>query len=175
MSTVKVFTYFVLIIFVIVVFLFGRACENGFGYQAGSGLGSLADIENEKYKCEYLQQYADTFFSIYPQYKLPAGNSAETMIVGDNFMNLSAIYFDIFPGETYFVQWCGTGFISVRMAYNNQMRKPIVENVRADAIVADSTKERIAKRFRTEVLNKIDSIIAASKDSTNAIWVSPEE
>lgn len=148
---------------------FIMACKYGIGYQAGSGLGSLVDVADDKYKCEYLQQYADTFLSIYPQYKLPPGNSAESMIGDDNFMNLTSIYFDNYPRQTYFVQWCGTGFVSVRMAYDNQKREAIVENIRENVIITDSIKKEMTKRFKTEVLSKIDSIISVSKDSTNAI------
>jgi hypothetical protein len=172
MPTKKILSYFgwvILIILALIAFVFVRAWKNGFGYGAGSGVGSLVDVADKKYKCEYLQQYVDTFFSIYPQYKLPSGNSAESMIDGDNFMHLTSIYFDSYPRQTYFVQWCGTGFVSVRKAYDNQKREVIIENLREGVVVTDSVKEMMKKRFETEVLAKIDSIISTSKDSANAI------
>lgn len=163
----------ILIAFGIFVFSFVRSCNNGFGYQAGSGLGSLVDIDKEKYKSEYIEKYVDTFFKVYPQYLPTPGDLAQSMTSGYEFLNLTNIYFDKYPRETYCVQWSGTGFISVRFAYNYETREEVIENVRANSIVADSTKERMTKRLRFEVLDKIESIISKSKDSTIAIWKSP--
>lgn len=175
MSAKRTLSYFgglILVILALIAFVFVRTCNNGFVYRAGSGVGSLVDIADEKYKCEYLQQYVDTFFGIYPQYKLPPGNSAESVIGDDNFMHLTTIYFDNSPRQTYFVQWCGTGFVSVRIAYDNQKKDFIVENIRENVVVTDSIKKAMTKRFKTEVLDKIDSIISTSKDSANAILTS---
>ena len=176
MTTGKVLGYIgltILVVFGIFVFAFVRSCNNGFGYRAGSGLGSLVDIEKEKYKSEYIEKYVDTFFKVYPQYLPTPGDFAKSMTSGYEFLNMTNIYFDKYPKETYCVQWRGTGFISVRFAYNYETGEEVIENVRTKSIIADSTKKRMAKRLRVEVLDKIDSIISKSKDSTIAIWKSP--
>ena len=176
MTTGKILGYIgltILVAFVIFVFPFVRSCNNGFGYQAGSGLGTLVDIDKEKYKSEYIEKYVDTFFKLYPQYLPTPGDLAKQMTSGYEFLNMTNIYFDKYPRETYCVQWSGTGFISVRFAYNYETREEVIENVRANSIIADGVKERMTKRLRTEILDKIDDIISKSKDSTIAIWKSP--
>lgn len=176
MTIGKVLSFITLVILLVLgifAILFVRSCKNGFGYQAGSGLGSLVDIDKEKYKSEYIEKYVDTFFKIYPQYLPASGDLAKSMTSGYEFLNMTNIYFDERPRETYCVQWSGTGFISVRFAYNYETREEIIENVRANSTIADSIKERMTKRLRIEVLNKIDSIISKSKDSAIAIWKPP--
>ena len=176
MTTGKILSYIgftILIAFGIFVFAFVRSCNNGFGYQAGSGLGSLVDIDKKKYKSNYVEKYVDTFFKVYPQYLPTSGDLAKSMTSGYEFLHMTNIYFDKYPRETYCVQWSGTGFISVRFAYNYETGQEITENVRANSVIADSTKLRMTNRFRVEVLSKIDSIISKSKDSTIAIWKSP--
>ncbi len=176
MTLGKIINYISLAVFVaLVVFIimFVRSCDKGFGYKAGSGLGSLVDIEKEKYKSEYIEKYVDTFFKIYPRYKPLPGDLAKSMTSGYEFLNLTNIYFDTFPKETYCVQWSGTGFISVRFAYDYEKNEEVVENTRANAIIADSVKQRMTKRLRIEVLDKLDSIISKSSDSAIAIWKPP--
>ena len=180
MTTGKILAYIGLTILIgfgisilVFVFSFVKSCNNSFGYQAGSGLGSLVDIDKEKYKSEYVEKYVDTFFEVYPQYLPTPGDLAKSMTSGYEFLNMTNIYFDKYPRETYCVQWSGTGFISVRFAYNYETREEVVENVRANSIIADSVKERMTKRLRTEILDKIDSIISQSNDSIIAIWKSP--
>jgi len=173
MKTLKQVGLVFLIALGVVVFLFVRSCNNGFGYQAGSGLGSLVDIGHEKYKSEYIEQYVDSFFKVYPQYLPKPGDLAKSMTSGYEFLNMTNIYFDKSPRETYCVQWSGTGFISVRFAYNYETGQEIIENVRNNAIIADSIKQRMTKRLRREILDKIDSLISKSKDSSIAIWKSP--
>ncbi len=151
------------------VVIFIRSCKNGELYQAGSGVGSLVDIDSEKYKSEYLQKYADSFFKLYPKYKLSEEQEKERASTTE-VLDLTNIYFAENPREIYSVQWSGTGFISVRFAYDCENFRDITENVRMNSIIADSVKERMTKRFRKEVLDKIDSIISKSKDSTVAIW-----
>jgi hypothetical protein len=150
------------------VFLFVRACNKGELYQAGSGVGSLVDIDKEKYQSDYLQKYADTFFKAYPKYKL-SPEQEQLRHSTSEVLDLTDIYFDEHPKEIYSVQWSGTGFISIRFAFDCENFQEITENTRLNSIIADSVKERIEKRFRKEVLNRIDSIISMSKDSTEAI------
>ena len=172
MTTGKILGTIAVIILIaagIFVFSFVRSCNNGFGYQAGSGVGSLVDIGDDRYKCEYMQKYVDTFFKIYPQYRPTAGDLAKNMTSGYEFLEMTNIYFKKYPNETYCVQWCGTGFVSVRFAYNYQTNQEVIENVRANSIIPDSEKERMTKRFKNEVISKIDSIISKSKDSLIAI------
>ena len=79
MTTGKILGYIgltILVAFGIFAFAFVRSCNNGFGYQAGSGLGSLVDIDKEKYKSEYIEKYVDTFFKLYPQYLPTPGDLA---------------------------------------------------------------------------------------------------
>jgi len=161
----------VLIAVIIFITIFVRSCNNGFGYQAGSGLGSLVDISGEKYKHRYLQQYADSFFVLYPQYKVPANDPTKYMTSGYEFLHLTKFYFDQKPREIYCVQWEGSGFISVRFAYSYETNQEILENTRDKVYVDDHEKDRMTKRLRTEILDRIDSIIATSKDKDSAIYV----
>lgn len=172
MTIGKIIGYILLIVLgvcLVFVVLFVRSCNNGELYQAGSGVGSLADIDSEKYKSEYLQKYTDSFFKLYPRYKLSEEQQKQRASTSE-VLDLTNIYFPESPREIYSVQWSGTGFISVRFAYNCENSEEITENIRMNSIIADSVKERIAKRFRMEILDKIDSIISKSKDSTVAIW-----
>ena len=148
---------------------FIKSCNYGFGFQAGSGLGSLVDIGNEKYKSEYVKKYAEFFLKANPQYLTPKDDPANAMTSGYEFLEMTNIYFDKYPKEIYCVQWNGTGFISVRFAYNCETKEEVVENRRENVLIPDSTKERMTRRLRVEVLDKIDSIISKSKDSVNAI------
>ena len=176
MKAIKILGLVVLVVFgavAIALIIFVRACNDGFGYRAGSGLGSLVDIDGEKYKSEYLEKYVDTFFTAYPRYKPRSGDLTESMTSGYEFLNLTSIYFDSYPRETYCVQWSGTGFISVRFAYDYEKGEEVIENERANAMVADSIKQRMTKRLKTEVLSRIDSIISKSADSSIAIWKPP--
>jgi len=161
----------VLGIILIAVISLVRACNSGFGYQAGSGLGSLVDIGHEKYKAEYLKRYADTFFRLYPQYKVPNGDPSEYVATSYDFLDMTKFYFNSNPQETYFVQWEGTGFISVRFAYDYRTGQQVLENPRNKVFVSEKEKERMTNRLRFEILDRIDSIIAASKDKDSAIHV----
>jgi hypothetical protein len=164
----KIFKYiglFALISIVIYAILFVRVW---FGYQAGSGLGSLVDIDSQKYQSRYLEKYADTFFSIYPQYKVPP-IQANNITDGYEFLHLTSFYFDTKPREIYCIQWEGTGFISMRFAYNYETDRNVIENHRQKRYVDQNEKLRMEKRLITEVLNRIDSIIAKSKDRDSAI------
>jgi hypothetical protein len=152
---------------------FVQSCNNGNLYQAGSGVGSLVDIEKEKYKSEYLKKYADTLLKHYPQYNPLPNDILKSMTAGDDVLDITNIYFSKYPKETYSVQWSGTGFISVRFAYDYEKGEEIIENIRKNSIIGDSVKERMTKRFRIEILDKIDSIISKSKDSINAILKLP--
>jgi hypothetical protein len=165
----KIIAWAVLIAVIALIIVFVRACNNGFGYQAGSGLGSLADIGNEKYKHSFLKKYSDTFFVIYPEYRVPASDPTERMTSGYEFLDMTKFYFSETPKEIYCVQWEGTGFVSVRFAYNYETGVEVIENRREKVYVAEDEKERIAKRLRVEILDKIDSIIARSKDKDSAI------
>lgn len=158
---------------IIAIVWFFVELNRGFGYKAGSGLGSLVDIDNEKYKHEYVAKYLDSFFKVYPYCMRDSGDYIKPMIRGYEFLNLSNIYFRTHPRETYCVQWSGTGFISVRFAYDYENGIDVFENERAGALIADSVKQRMTTRLRTEVLDKIDSIIAKSADSTVAIYKRP--
>jgi hypothetical protein len=170
MKTLKYIGIIIAIIVAIFIFSFVRSCNDGFGYQAGSGLGSLVDIGHEKYKSKYLAQYVDTFFKIYPKYRVDSGDfTIKNMTSSYDFLHLTNIHFDNYPKETYCVQWSGTGFISVRFAYNYEINEEVVENPRNDRLISDSIKDRMTQRLRTEVLDRIDSIISKSKDSTVAI------
>src|SRR5687767_8546450 len=131
----------VLIAIIILIISFVRACNNGFGYRAGSGLGSLVDIGGEKYKHSYLQKYADTFFVLYPQYKVPASDPTESMTSGYEFLDLTKFYFNERPKEIYCVQWEGTSFISVRFAYNYETGQEVLENIREKVYVDEHEKE----------------------------------
>lgn len=162
--------FFLLISFGGIYFLFSSFMSKWAQKMQPSGIGSLVDIDEEKYKDEYLMKYVDTFFKIYPQYKPVPGDLAKSMTSGYEFLNMTNIYFNKYPRETYCVQWSGTGFVSVRFAYNYEKNEEVIDNPEANAIVPQQEKERMAKRFRFEILDKIDSIISKSKDSVIAIW-----
>jgi hypothetical protein len=150
--------------------MFIKECNEGFGYVAGTGLGSLADIDSSKYKSEYYIKYVDTFFKAFPQYKKPdsifGGNQANNY----NFLNLTAFYFNKVPKEIYYVQWEGTGFISVRFSYDLERQEEISEYPRDKSFVEQQEKNRIKNRFKKEVLDRIDSLINISKDRDSAIY-----
>ena len=168
MKVLKYLGYLILLIFVVIA-IFIYQFLNGNFYQAGSGLGSLVDIDNEKYKSEYVKKYAEFFLKANPQYLTTQDDPAKAMTSGYEFLEMTNINFEKPPKEIYCVQWSGTGFISVRFAYNCETREEIVENTRENILIPDSTKERMTKRLRIEVLDRIDSIISKSKDSLIAI------
>ena len=159
-------------IFISSVFLVTSFIEScgGFYYEAGSGVGSLVDIDKEKYKTEFLEKYTDSFFKTFPQYKPTQADSGNSLISDSSVFMPSIFHFLKNPNEAYCVQWNGTGFISIRYAYNYDRNELIIENTRTKTVVADSEKLRIEKRFRSEILGRIDSVISKSKDSSIAIW-----
>jgi hypothetical protein len=153
-------------IIVILFILFLRALTNGDLYQAGSGLGSVTTVENYKYEQNYYQKYADTFLLKFPQYQVPKNDPSATMTAGYEFLNMTKFYFNKWPREIYCVQWQG---IDVRMAYNVDENEIIIENPRNNVYIDTAEKERMSKRLRTEVIDKIDSIIANSRDKDSAL------
>jgi len=150
-----IFTATVIILF----FLALRSLTNGSLYQAGSGLGSVASVENYKYDQDYYQKYADTFLLKFPQYQVPQNDPSASMTSGYEFLNMTKFYFNKPPREIYCVQWQG---IDVRMAYNVDSYEMIIENPRNKVFIDKAEKERMSKRLRTEVIDKIDSLIARS-------------
>ena len=176
MTTRRIFMFiFFAIVISAIVFLskIKKSFDSGDFYQAGSGLGSVFDISKEKYKSQYLQKYADTFLRVYPHYKPTSADYATSMTSGYEFLDMTNIFFENYPMETYCVQWTGTGFISIRFAYNYEKNQAVIENTRENLTVPDNEKERMAKRFRSEVLDKMDSIISKSADSIVAIRKPP--
>ena len=156
----------ILIVFVVFVILFARSCNNGGLYQAGSGLGSVTTIENYKYQQQYYEKYADTFLAKFPEYKVPNDDPSAHMTSGYKFLNMTKFYFDKSPKEIYCVQWQG---IDVRMAYNVDRDEMIIENPRDKVYIDKKEKERISKRLRAEVIDKLDSIIANSVDKDSVL------
>ncbi len=156
----------VAIVFIVVAILFVRSCNNGDLYQAGSGLGSVATVDNYKYQQQYYEKYADTFLAEFPKYKVPKDDPSDYMTSGYEFLNMTKFYFDKTPREIYCVQWQG---IDVRMAYNVDNNEMIIENPRDKVYIDKAEKERMSKRLRTEVIDKIDSIIAHSPDKDSAL------
>jgi len=140
---------------------------------AGTGLGSIADIDSTKYKDEYYIKYADTFFKSFPEYKKPDSISGSNQASTYDFLNLTPFYFDKSPKEIYYVQWEGTGFISVRFGYNLDKQEEVFENPRNQTFIDEQEKLRIKQRFRHEILDKIDSLISVSKDKDSAIYKPP--
>jgi hypothetical protein len=86
---------------------------------------------------------------------------------------LTKFYFNEEPRQVYYVQWEGTGFISVRFAYNYRTEQTVLEDERDEVYVDEREKQRMAHRLRTEILGRIDSIIEKSADRDSAIFVSP--
>ena len=166
----KYFAWTVIVVVVAVMIMFAKACNNGFGYQAGSGLGSLADIDSTKYKDEYYIKYVDTFFKYFPNYKKPDTIYGSNQASSYNFLNLTPFYFDKTPREIYYVQWQGTGFISIRFGYDLIKQEEIFENPRNQKFIEEDDKLRIKKRFRLEILDKFDSLIGVSKDKDSALY-----
>jgi hypothetical protein len=99
----------------IIVTILMEGCDCSGIYQAGSGLGSVAEVENYKYKQSFYAKYADTFLQKFPQYRVPDNDPSADMTRGYEFLNMTKFYFDKNPKEIYCVQWQG---ISVRMAYS---------------------------------------------------------
>ncbi len=129
----------------------------------GSGLGTNATVEVEKYKTEYRRKYGDSLKSIYPELQVP--NSTNPIYDGYEFLKLQAFQLNTPPKEIYYIQWEGTGFIEVRMAYNLEDNTWLNHNT--------TTSNRVKKRFKKEILNKIDSLITISPEKDSAIFISP--
>jgi hypothetical protein len=137
----------------------------------GSGLGSLADISDFKFKTPFYRKHTDSLLYYYPQFEMP--DSIRNLQNYHSHLNVSCFYFDNPPKEVYFVQWEGTGFISIRAGYNVTKQMHIIENERINLLVSDQEKNRIKKRFQNEILNKLDSLIDKSADKDSAIFISP--
>ena len=169
MTIGKIFGYIgltILIVVIVSVILFVRSCNNGELYQAGSGLGSVTTVENYKYQQQYYGKYADTFLRIFPKYQVPKEDPSANMTSGYEFLSMTKFYFDTLPKEIYCVQWQG---IDVRMAYNVDRNEMFIENPRNNIYVDKTEKDRMSKRLRIEVIDKIDSIIANSVDKDSAL------
>jgi hypothetical protein len=156
----------ILIVILVFAILLWSACNNGGLYQAGSGLGSVTTVENYKYQQNFYEKYADSFLIKFPQYKIPKDDPSAYMTSGYEFLNMTKFYFDKSPKEIYCVQWQG---IDVRMAYSVDRNEMIIENPRNKVYIDKSEKERMSKRLRTEVIDKIDSLIANSVDKDSAL------
>ena len=126
----------------------------------------MTTVENYKYHQNFYEKYADTFLLKFPQYKIPNDDPSAYMTSGYEFLNMTKFYFDKSPKEIYCVQWQG---IDVRMAYNVDRNEIIIENPRNNVYIAKSEKERMRRRLRTEVIDKIDSLIAYSLDKDSAL------
>jgi hypothetical protein len=169
MTTGKIFSYIgltVLLVLIVLVILFVRACNNGDFYQAGSGLGSVTTIEHHKYQGEYYEKYADSFLAKFPAYRVPKDDPSAYMTSGYEFLDMTKFYFDAPPREIYCVQWQG---IDVRMVYDVDRNKMITENPRHDVYIDKAEKERMSKRLKAEVIDKIDSLISVSADRDSAL------
>lgn len=129
----------------------------------GSGLGTNATVEVEKYKTEYRRKYGDSLKSIYTELQVP--DSTNPLSKGMSFLNMQPFHLTEPPEEIYYIQWSGTGFIEVRMAYDLE---------RNSWIDSDTTNsKRIKQRFENEILSKIDSLISISVDKDSAVFISP--
>ena len=171
MTTKKTFNYIgltIVIAFLLVIIFLLKTCENEFGYQAGTGLGSIADIDSTKYKDEFYIKYVDSFFKLFPAYKKPDSIYGSNQASSYDFLHLTPFYFNKKPKEIYYVQWQGTGFISVRFGYNLDRHEEIFENPRNETDIDEQEKLRIKNRFRHEILDRIDSLISVSKDKDSA-------
>ena len=130
MTLGKILGYAALTVFIVtsvLIFLFIRACNNGDLYQAGSGLGSVTRIDKYKFKSEFYEKFSDSLFSKFPEYKVPKDDPSLYMTQGYEFLGMTKFYFNKTPKEIYCVQWQG---IDVRMAYNLEDNKEIIENLR---------------------------------------------
>ena len=149
-------------LFMIFVLFCGMISCNWYG-TPGSGLGTNATIEVEGYKTEYRRQYGDTLLFLNPEMQVP--DSLDYLINGFEFLALQSFRLTTAPKEIYYIQWEGTGFIEIRMAYNYETENWISYD--------STTSIRVKKRFQTEVLEKIDSLIQGSPDKDSAIFISP--
>lgn len=156
----------ILIIIIVGIFLLWRACNSGDLYQAGSGLGSVTRIDKYKFKSSYYKRYSDSLFSKFPKYRVPNEDPSFYMTQGYEFLNMTKFYFDKSPKEIYCVQWQG---IDVRMAYNVDRNKSIIENPRNNIFIPTSEKNRMRNRLQTEIIDKLDSLIENSADKDSAI------
>ncbi len=140
-------------------------------YSAGSGLGSVVDLSGTKYKSKFYAKYTDSLYKYFPQYKRPDSVATSGLESNYSFLNLSAFYFNSPPEEIYYMQWEGTGFESIRFAYDITHHRDIYEST--DLEVSEEEKQRIEKRFRETILHKLDSLIGKSVDKDTAIFVNP--
>jgi hypothetical protein len=140
-------------------------------YQAGTGVGNVGDLRAGRYKLSYVQKYADTFFVLYPKYKLPDSIQGSGYASNYGFLNMTEFYFDTSPKEVYHVDW---GTTSVRFAYNIEERKEIYCNHRGNIDISEIERERITARMHNEVILRIDSIINSSIDRDSALLSSTQ-
>jgi hypothetical protein len=167
MTLGKISGYTALTIFIVIsvlFFLLIRACHNGDLYQAGSGLGSVTRIDKYKFKSEFYEKFSDSLLSKFPEYRVPKDDPSFYMTQGYEFLNMTKFYFNKTPKEIYCVQWQG---IDVRMAFNVDDYKEVIENSRNNVFVPRDEKDRMRKRLQTEIIDKLDSMITNSvyKDS----------
>ncbi|MCB9198140.1 MAG: hypothetical protein H6600_06760 [Flavobacteriales bacterium] len=119
-------------------------------YSPGSGLGTVATVDDFKYKDEYRRSFGDTLLKLNPDMVVP--DSLSHLASNYDFLNLQSFRFTKAPKEIYFIQWSGTGFIEVRMVYNYEKHEWLT----------DDESTRVKQRFETEILNNIDSLIELS-------------
>jgi hypothetical protein len=170
MTLTKIFGFIALAFFIIcagLIFLFIKACNDGELFQAGSGLGSVTRIEKYKFKGNFYEKFSDSLFKKFPEYKVPKDDPSFYMTQGYEFLRMTKFYFDKSPKEIYCVQW--EQGIDVRMAYNVDSNKTIIENYRNKQIIEKSDKERMKKRLKIEIIDKLDSLIENSTDRDSAL------
>jgi hypothetical protein len=154
----------ILLIVSLVLLLFS-SCDTNYYGAPGSGLGTVASIDAGTFNTNYRRQYGDSLIANNKRFQIP--DSLDFINVGYDFLNLQPYHLSSHPQEIYYIQWSGTGFIEVRIAY---------DVVNKQTIQADTaTSNRIKNRFKNEILNKIDSLIEKSPDRDSAIYVSPWE
>jgi hypothetical protein len=154
--------WLLIILTVMILIFFLKSCLSGINL-GGTGLGTVADIEITKYPDSLYPKYVDSFFRAYPRYRRPDSVKGSWYDTNYSFLNCTPFYFANDPREIYYVQWEGTGFITVRYPYDIDNKKDIVDNESSRRYVDDKTKSTIKYRFQNEVIGKMDSLIHATK------------
>jgi hypothetical protein len=148
----------VLIILAVIIFIFGylyysfHQFANGFG----GNIGCLYLI-NTKCATETTSQFADTFLTKYPKYKVPAGLDYDWNY---DHLNIKKFYFNEPPEELYIVDF--SGVTTIRAVKDLDKNIEYLNTRTTEKFPSDSEGARIKFRFEKEILKPIDSLISNS-------------
>lgn len=140
---------------VLVIILF-HSCNNSEIYKVGNRV-TLDYVIETKMSLSIVRTYLDTIVSL-DQYRVPAKWQPFDKLVNIDSIDTKRIYFQSNPEEMYLIQF--NGMLLIADVFNeNIVKGDWVANRKNISI---SEEERIKKRFRVEILDKIEAM--AKKD-----------